>query len=89
MATKKDEFQREVSHIHGEFQHAEQKRMDDKMLDVLLIKELKEENKGSKIAIEKLTKGMEELREKIRDNNKLFTKSKVLARQNMTIQNDK
>ena len=44
LATKKDEFQREVSHIHGEFQKSEQKRMDDKMLDVLLIKELKEEN---------------------------------------------
>lgn len=44
MATKKEEFQREVSHIHHEFQKTELKRIDDKKIDIMLIKELKEEN---------------------------------------------
>jgi len=76
----KKELQNYATHVHNEFEKAELKRVEDKQMDVLLVKEIKEENQGLKKAIELQEKAIEDLKAQARENNKKSTLARLEKR---------
>lgn len=85
LAHNKEEFQRHVAHVHEEFEKIELKRIEDKKLDVLLINELKDENKSQKTALELLVQESADLREKLRESDKRSTFERVREARSKTL----